>query len=149
MSEATARLEEARTFRDNYYDLDGAPLERWMDERIADLERAAAIPSAEGSTDAVLALPAKWRESTNRWRSTKRAREAMEFCATELAAALQDRKPAISVSETGARPPSEIALSALRSGVELVEGAFAHVSHGGPTRADAEKWLKEARNALS
>jgi hypothetical protein len=153
MSEATARLKEARAFRDNYYDSDGAPLEHWMDEHIADLERAAAIHSAIGNVpdavrdagrealtdilmaaeaemdcamslptvakikslfedalrsvaqpvpDAVLALPAKWRESTNRWRSTKRAREAMEFCATELAAALQDRKPAIPVSETGA-----------------------------------------------
>jgi hypothetical protein len=36
----------------------------------------------------------------------------------------------------------------LISGVELVQSAFAHVSHGGPTRADAEKWLTEARNEL-
>jgi hypothetical protein len=33
----------------------------------------------------------------------------------------------------------------LESGVALVESAFAHVSHGGPTRADAEKWLTEAK----
>jgi hypothetical protein len=38
--------------------------------------------------------------------------------------------------------------AALQSGVELVESAFAHVSHGGPTRADAEKWLKKAKEAL-
>jgi hypothetical protein len=37
----------------------------------------------------------------------------------------------------------------LQSGLALVESAFAHVSHGGPTRADAEKWIQEARNALS
>jgi hypothetical protein len=37
---------------------------------------------------------------------------------------------------------------ALLKGIELVENAFAHVSHGGPTRADAEAWLKEAREAI-
>jgi hypothetical protein len=38
---------------------------------------------------------------------------------------------------------------ALRLGRELVESAFAHVSHGGPTRADAEAWLKIAADALA
>jgi hypothetical protein len=33
----------------------------------------------------------------------------------------------------------------LERGIALVESAFAHVSHGGPTRADAEKWLSEAK----
>ena len=37
---------------------------------------------------------------------------------------------------------------ALQTGVELVQSAFAHVSHGGPTRADAEAWLKRAEEAL-
>jgi hypothetical protein len=42
---------------------------------------------------------------------------------------------------------SEVRIALLR-GIELVESAFAHVSHGGPTRADAEAWLKRARAAL-
>jgi hypothetical protein len=46
-------------------------------------------------------------------------------------------------------PATEGLRDALQKGIDLVESAFAHVSHGGPTRADAEKWLKEARNALS
>jgi len=37
---------------------------------------------------------------------------------------------------------------ALESGLALVESAFAHVSHGGPTRADAEKWIAEAKSAI-
>jgi hypothetical protein len=37
----------------------------------------------------------------------------------------------------------------LLSGFKLVESAFAHVSHGGPTRADAEEWLKCAGEALA
>lgn len=37
---------------------------------------------------------------------------------------------------------------ALLEGLELVERAFAHVSHGGPTRADAEAWIKKAKEAL-
>jgi hypothetical protein len=36
----------------------------------------------------------------------------------------------------------------LRAGRDLVASAFAHVSHGGPTRADAEKWLDDADAAL-
>lgn len=36
----------------------------------------------------------------------------------------------------------------LESGLALVESSFAHVSHGGPTRAEAEQWLKEARNVF-
>jgi hypothetical protein len=39
-------------------------------------------------------------------------------------------------------------LAALQSGIELVESAYAHVSHGGPTRADAEKWIQEAKDAI-
>jgi hypothetical protein len=31
----------------------------------------------------------------------------------------------------------------LEAGRDLVQSAFAHVSHGGPTRADAERWLKQ------
>jgi NTP pyrophosphatase (non-canonical NTP hydrolase) len=46
-------------------------------------------------------------------------------------------------------PATEGLRDALQKGIDLVESAFAHVSHGGPTRADAEKWLKEARNVLS
>jgi hypothetical protein len=37
----------------------------------------------------------------------------------------------------------------LEKGLALVESAFSHVSHGGPTRADAEKWIGEARAALA
>jgi hypothetical protein len=37
----------------------------------------------------------------------------------------------------------------LRQGKNLVESAFLHVTHGGPTRADAEKWLELAREALA
>lgn len=29
---------------------------------------------------------------------------------------------------------------------DLIESAFAHVSHGGPTRAEAEKWLADNRS---
>lgn len=36
----------------------------------------------------------------------------------------------------------------LESGIALVEAAFAHVSHGGPTKKDAEKWLAEAKSAI-
>jgi hypothetical protein len=38
---------------------------------------------------------------------------------------------------------------ALEMGVALVESAYAHVSHGGPTREDAEKWLFLAKGALA
>jgi hypothetical protein len=38
--------------------------------------------------------------------------------------------------------------ASLRAGVDLVSNAFAHVSHGGPTRADAEKWLETADAVL-
>src|SRR5262252_2884329 len=37
----------------------------------------------------------------------------------------------------------------LQKGIELVESAYSHVSHGGPTMADAEKWLKDAKQALA
>ena len=37
----------------------------------------------------------------------------------------------------------------LEAGLQLVESAFAHVSHGGPTRTDAEKWINHARAALA
>jgi hypothetical protein len=36
----------------------------------------------------------------------------------------------------------------LEAGLALVESTVVHVSHGGPTRADAEKWIQEARNVL-
>ena len=40
-------------------------------------------------------------------------------------------------------------LEALREGIALVESAFAHVSHGGPTRAEAEAWLTKARKVVA
>lgn len=40
-------------------------------------------------------------------------------------------------------------LAALRAGRDLIESAFAHVSHGGPTRADAEKVLVIVRKAIA
>ncbi len=36
----------------------------------------------------------------------------------------------------------------LAEGVAMVESAVAHVSHGGPTREDAEKWLLRAKAVL-
>lgn len=36
----------------------------------------------------------------------------------------------------------------LSKGCDLVESAFSHVSHGGPTREEAEKWVKSARRVL-
>jgi hypothetical protein len=36
----------------------------------------------------------------------------------------------------------------LERGVTLVESAVTHVSHGGPTRADAENWLLQAKAVL-
>lgn len=36
----------------------------------------------------------------------------------------------------------------LRQGKDLVERTLAHVSHGGPTREEAEKWLAKAKEAL-
>lgn len=47
-----------------------------------------------------------------------------------------------------AREKNEQVYTALQEGIALVESAFAHVSHGGPTRADAEKWLNQAKHAL-
>lgn len=37
----------------------------------------------------------------------------------------------------------------LQEGRDLVASAFAHVSHGGPTRKDAEKWLEKVAIALA
>ena len=37
----------------------------------------------------------------------------------------------------------------LREGKDLVESAFVHVSHGGPTRTDAEAWLNKAKEVLA
>jgi hypothetical protein len=37
----------------------------------------------------------------------------------------------------------------LQEGFELVESAFVHVSHGGPTRADAERWIERAGAVLA
>ena len=34
------------------------------------------------------------------------------------------------------------------TGYELVSTAYAHVSHGGPTREDAEAWLAAAKQAI-
>lgn len=42
-------------------------------------------------------------------------------------------------------------IESLDEGITLVESAYAHVSHGGPTLADAEAWIrraKKARNSL-
>jgi hypothetical protein len=36
----------------------------------------------------------------------------------------------------------------LEAGLALVESADAHVSHGGPTKADAQNWILLARKAL-
>ena len=47
------------------------------------------------------------------------------------------------------RQQLSLSQESLRAGVDLVESAYAHVSHGGPTRADAEKWLKQAKLALA
>lgn len=44
--------------------------------------------------------------------------------------------------------PSDVR-KALEDGIALVESAYAHVSHGGPTREDADRWLKLARTALA
>lgn len=53
-------------------------------------------------------------------------------------------------ASTSPAPASERELrEALQAGKDLVESAFAHVSHGGPTRADAEKWIKQAERVLA
>jgi hypothetical protein len=44
-------------------------------------------------------------------------------------------------------PPTDVT-EILREGFHLVESAFAHVSHGGPTRKDAEDWLAKAKAVL-
>ncbi len=44
---------------------------------------------------------------------------------------------------------SERLREALQAGVELVESSVAHVSHGGPTRAQAEAWLELGRAVLA
>ena len=36
----------------------------------------------------------------------------------------------------------------VQEGCELVESAYSHVSHGGPTREEAIAWTKKARAAL-
>jgi hypothetical protein len=36
----------------------------------------------------------------------------------------------------------------LQAGLALIESADSHVSHGGPTKADAQKWILRARKAL-
>ena len=46
-------------------------------------------------------------------------------------------------------PYTEQLYEVLREGKELVENTIAHVSHGGPTRADAEAWLEKAKAALA
>lgn len=38
---------------------------------------------------------------------------------------------------------------ALQAGYDLITSAFAHVNHGGPTRADAESWLKRTERVLA
>ncbi len=38
--------------------------------------------------------------------------------------------------------------SALQNGKELVENAYSHVSHGGPTREEALEWTRKATTAL-
>jgi peptidoglycan/xylan/chitin deacetylase (PgdA/CDA1 family) len=39
--------------------------------------------------------------------------------------------------------------AALEAGLHLVESAYAHVSHGGPTREEAEAWMERAKKALN
>lgn len=39
-------------------------------------------------------------------------------------------------------------LALLEKAVELIEGSVSHVSHGGPTRAEAMEFVKEARAHL-
>jgi hypothetical protein len=36
----------------------------------------------------------------------------------------------------------------LQEGVDLVSSAYAHVSHGGPTRKEALDWIKKANIVL-
>ena len=36
----------------------------------------------------------------------------------------------------------------LLEGIEMMESSLGHISHGGPTRADAERWIKKARGTL-
>ncbi len=100
-------------------------------------------PSAVGK------LVAAWRKSG----------DIAAQCATEaktdserlhnLACAHIYRERADELEALATAPPEQAELrKVLESGLLLVESAFAHVSHGGPTRADAEKWIQEARNAL-
>jgi hypothetical protein len=37
----------------------------------------------------------------------------------------------------------------LQKGIDLVERTLAHISHGGPTREEAEKWVAEAKDILT
>jgi hypothetical protein len=54
--------------------------------------------------------------------------------------------------ETKADPPAPAAPLGMRgvlvSGMALIESSLNHVSHGGPSRTDAETWLTEARKVL-
>ena len=60
-----------------------------------------------------------------------------DYCAGEVEAALAAEPT----------PPTDVT-EILREGFHLVESAFAHVSHGGPTRKDAEDWLAKAKAVL-
>ena len=36
----------------------------------------------------------------------------------------------------------------LQEGCDLVESAYSHISHGGPTREDASAWIEKAKQFL-
>ena len=52
------------------------------------------------------------------------------------------------VALRNAAPALLACAEALQAGHDMVESSVAHVSHGGPTREDAENWLKQAQAAL-
>jgi hypothetical protein len=52
-------------------------------------------------------------------------------------------------SRCAADTPTNTTYEVLRQGKDLVESTLAHISHGGPTREDAEKWLEKAAIALA
>ena len=43
---------------------------------------------------------------------------------------------------------NDVVYELLRRGRDMVQNTLAHVSHGGPTREEAEKWVQEATDAL-
>lgn len=61
-------------------------------------------------------------------------------------AAQRNKAPAPTIQQQAT--PADLR-EALAEGVAIVESAIAHVSHGGPTREDAEKWLQKAKAVLA